>query len=286
MLNDVIQDSVDDDVDDMIEDVAGMRGMARDMGEIVDDMEDIDDEYVEDMMDDVVDDSDQVYDSDDAAGPSRDSRGRKQGTSRASEQIHDESSPEMDRKQSGKAGSKFQDEPEEDIDNYSDGGLNTNLNDDGSRPDLLNFNQVEKDSSIQQIKTHEDSDKLISSGSKGSDIEEVDDSGRNGGGVSPPKASSSRLSREDRLGLQASSVKSRKDRIEEDGGVSANGMSPPSRGSPTSRIVDSENYEDDIEDQADPSKSGSIQMSKGKSISKSVKHNLEAPDESIADDYS
>jgi len=35
-----------------------------------------------------------------------------------------------------------------DIDNYSDGGINSNINDEPSRTDLLNFNQVEKDSSI------------------------------------------------------------------------------------------------------------------------------------------
>jgi len=52
-----------------------MREMARDMGQIVDDIEDIDDEYVEDMMDDMANDSDAVYDSDDAASPSRDSPG-------------------------------------------------------------------------------------------------------------------------------------------------------------------------------------------------------------------
>lgn len=178
MHTDIIQDSNDDDddVDDMIEDVPGMRGMSRDMGQIVDDDEDIDDDYVEELMDDEVNGSDAVYDSDDAASPSKDGPGKKQGMSPPSEDEIVDSSPGMDRKSSRKAASKFQDEPEEDIesDNYSDGGLNTNLNDDDQGVNnLLNFNQVEKDSSIQQIKTHEDDDKFLSSGSKGSEIEEV-----------------------------------------------------------------------------------------------------------------
>jgi len=62
-------------------------------------------------------------------------------------------------------------------------------------------------------------------------------------------------------------------------------MSSPSRSSPKDGLVDSENYEDDIEDQASPSKSESIQMSKSKSISKSLRPESEAPEESIADDY-
>ena len=240
-------------------------------------MEDGDDEYVEDMMDDMPNDSDPVYDSSQAASPSRDSPGKKQGMSRRSEQQEIESSPETGRQRSGKASSKFQDEPEEDLDldNYSDGGLKTNLNDDERRhPNLLNFNQVEKDSSIQQIKTHEDDDKFLSSGSKGSDIEEVADTGRSGVGMSPPNGSSSRLSREDRRGVQNAVVKDATDRIEEDGDVDAGRRSPQSRSTPKGGLVDSENYEDDIDDQASPSKSASIQMSKGKLLSKSLNKSL------------
>ena len=103
------------------------------------------------------------------------------------------------------------DEPEEDIDidNYSDGGLNDgNLkHEGGGRPDLLNFNQVEKDSSIQQIKTHEDDDKFLSSGSKASVVEEVADVARSSGGVSPPRENSSRMFQEDQRGLQTALVK-------------------------------------------------------------------------------
>ena len=79
--------------------------------------------------------------------------------------------------------------------NYSDGGINSNINDEPSRTDLLNFNQVEKDSSIQQIKTHEDDDdKYLSSGSKASDIEEEDNMQRIRAGEKSGKAISSKLS--------------------------------------------------------------------------------------------
>ena len=190
--------------------VAALRAMARGMGHIVDDMDDIDDEYPDDTADDVVEDSV-------PASPSRDSSGLKQGLPLASDSQLVESSPEIENKQSRHDLQQFEDEPEEDLDdgNYSDGGLEAA---DPSaalprRPDLLNFNQVEKDSSIQQIKTHEDDDKFISSGSKGS----VGGGARNLagplGGRSPPEESGSRISGEGHLGLRTAPVRDETDHI-------------------------------------------------------------------------
>ena len=146
-------------------DSAALRATPRDMGQIVDDMEDMDDEYPEDMSDDAVED-------DVPASPSRDSSGLKQSMPLASDSQLVESSPEIESKRSGRDIQHFQDEQEEDLDhgNYSDGGLQA-ADPTVAAPrgrDLLNFNQVDKDSSIQQIKTHEEDDKFISSGSKGS----------------------------------------------------------------------------------------------------------------------
>lgn len=62
-------------------------------------------------------------------------------------------------------------------------------------------------------------------------------------------------------------------------------MSSPSKSSPKGGLVDSENYEDDIEDPPSSRKSESIQMMKSKSVSKSLRPESEAPEESIADDY-
>jgi len=206
-------------------DVAALRAMARDMGHIVDDMEDMDDEYPEDMSDDVVED-------DVPASPSQDSSGLKQGLPLASDSQLVESSPEIENKQSRHDLQQFQDEPEEDLDddNYSDGGLqaadpNAAL---PRRPDLLNFNQVEKDSSIQQIKTHEDDDKFISSGSKGSVGDGAGNLAGPLGGVSPPEESGSRISGEGHLGLRTAPVRDETDHIGGGTGLGGIGFSPGS----------------------------------------------------------
>lgn len=119
------------------------------MGQIVDDMEDMDDEQLEDLMHEMEEDSD--YGNDQTESPSRSSPGQKVGGMlRASDtgKLESESSPEAG--QSSKQQSalpnfqKARDEDEID-DNYSEGDLDEN---DEERLDLLNFNQVDKDSSI------------------------------------------------------------------------------------------------------------------------------------------
>lgn len=164
-----------------------------------------------------------------------------------------ESSPETEGKGSRPGLPAFQQEPDEDldIDNYSDGGIADLNEEDQGRPNLLNFNQVEKDSSIQQIKTHEDDEKFLSSGSKGSVIEEVENAARSSEGASPPGGKSSRISRDEQLGLQAALAKDGAARVEEESGAMGSGMSPVSHAGPEPDAYP----EDEIEEQASQSRS-------------------------------
>ena len=273
-------------------DVAALRATPRDMGQIVDDMEDMDDEYPEDMSDDAVED-------DVPASPSQDSSGLKQSMPLASDSQLVESSPETENKRSRRDIQHFQDEQEEDLDhgNYSDGGLQA-ADPTVAAPrgrDLLNFNQVEKDSSIQQIKTHEDDDKFISSGSKGSAAEGARNLAGALGGMSPPDESGSRISGEGRLRLQTAPVKDEAEHVGGETGVEASGLSPGSPESPSQPDMSEDYPEDEFDAQARPdesqggmpiaSRSSARHPSPPRSVAKSQDKESEDAIEEIHDDF-